>query len=300
MTVAIPSLDDYAADPWVDETITTTDGYPLAARFFAPPATLRGAWRGSVLIAPAMGVPQSYYQAFATWLANRGYLAVTFDFRGMGLSRRGSLRGLDADIFTWAERDAAAVLDALVARAPGLPLTWVGHSLGGQILPFVPGRDRVAKMVTVGCGSGYWKENSPPLKKRVWMLWYGVAPLTVPLFGYYPGSLFNMVGDLPANVMRQWRAWCMHPEYSVGVEGSAARAKFAAVRTPIVSLSFTDDEFMSARNTESLHAFYTGARKAMLRIDPRDAGVARIGHFGFFRREHGDRLWATYVLPLLA
>ena len=41
------------------------------------------------------------------------------------------------------------------------------------------------------------------------------------------------------------------------------RRQYAAVTTPIVSLSFTDDEFMSARNTESLHGFYTGAQRTM-------------------------------------
>lgn len=300
MTTAIPTLEDYVAEPFRSETLHTPDGYPLAARFFEPPATVRGAWRGSVLVVPAMGVPQAYYQPFAAWLANHGYLAVTFDYRGMGLSRHGPLRRVQADVFTWAEQDTATVLDAITARAPGVPLTWIGHSLGGQILPFVPNRTRVAKMITVGTGSGYWKENSPPLKKRVWLLWYGVAPLTLPLFGYFPGSLFNMVGDLPRGVMQQWRRWCLHPEYAVGVEGEPVRARFAAVKTPILSLSFTDDEFMSAANTRSLHAFYTGAPKAMLRIDPRDAGVKRIGHFGFFRRDMADAVWARYVLPQLA
>jgi predicted alpha/beta hydrolase len=48
---------------------------------------------------------------------------------------------------------------------------------------------------------------------------------------------------------------------------------------------------MSARNTESLHGFYRNARREMLRLDPRTVGVRRIGHFGFFRRKHGERLW---------
>ena len=41
-----------------------------------------------------------------------------------------------------------------------------------------------------------------------------------------------------------------------------ARAKekgVASVDAPVVSLSFTDDEYMSARNTESIHGFYVKA-----------------------------------------
>src|SRR5688500_15718816 len=96
----------------LDETIHAEDGTPLAARFFEPRARARGA----VLMAGAMGVPQSFYAPLATWLAEEGYLAVTFDYRGMGQSRRGSLREVDADIVTWAEQDTGAVLRALQTR----------------------------------------------------------------------------------------------------------------------------------------------------------------------------------------
>ena len=61
----------------------------------------------AVLVVPAMGVEQQYYAAFAHWLAARGYFVVTFDYRGMGHSRRGSLRRLKADVLTWAEQDTA-------------------------------------------------------------------------------------------------------------------------------------------------------------------------------------------------
>jgi predicted alpha/beta hydrolase len=48
----------------------------------------------------------------------------------------------------------------------------------------------------------------------------------------------------------------LNPEYAVGVEGDEARAMFATVTLPIVSISFTDDEYMSARNTESILGFF--------------------------------------------
>src|SRR5690606_4777869 len=138
----------------------------------------------------------------------------------------------------------------------GAPLYWIGHSLGGQILPLVPNHARVAKAITVATGSGYWKENAAPLRKKAWLLWHVIAPLTLALFGYFPGRRIGIVGDLPAPVMRQWRRWCLDPEYVVGAEGSEVRKAYAAVHAPIVSLSFADDEFMSARNTESIHGFY--------------------------------------------
>ncbi|MCK6406477.1 MAG: alpha/beta fold hydrolase [Rhodocyclaceae bacterium] len=280
------------------ETIHAADGHALAARFYSPGESYPTA-RGAVLIVPAMGVSQEYYADFANWLALHGYAAITFDYRGMGHSRRGSLRGFEADIFDWAKLDCAAAADALTQRFPDVPLYWVGHSLGGQILAFFPQHARLAKAITVGSGSGYWLQNTWSLRIYVWWLWYFVVPVVLPLFGYFPGRRLKKVGDLPRGVMAQWQRWCRHPQYSVGVEGEPVREQYAAVTTPIVSLSFTDDEFMSAQNTESLHGFYTNARRTMKRIAPNDVGAKGIGHFGFFRHRFAESLWAKHLLPEL-
>ncbi|MCD6042108.1 MAG: hypothetical protein K0R40_1711 [Burkholderiales bacterium] len=249
-----------------------------------------------MLVVPAMGCSQDYYRAFAGWLAAQGFTAATFDYRGTGRSRKGTLRGFKADIFDWAQLDCAAMIDALPQR----PLYWVGHSLGGQILALVPNRDQIRKAVTVATGSGYWLENVPSLRLKVWWLWFVVVPLSLPLFGYFPGKALRKVGDLPKGVMQQWRRWCLNREYSVGAEGDAIRAQYAAVRTPIVSLSFSDDEMMSFANTESIHGFYAAAPRTMKRIAPQDIGAPRIGHFGFFRSAYERSLWREHLLPELA
>jgi len=275
----------------VHRFVTTQDGQRIAARFFEP----KGKPNGAVLIVPAMGCAQDYYRAFATWLAAQGFLVATFDYRGIGLSRTGTLRGFEANIFDWARLDCAAMIDALPQR----PLYWIGHSLGGQILPLVPNRERISKAITVATGSGYWRENSPRIRPMAWWLWFVVAPLVLPLCGYFPGKTLRKVGDLPRGVMEQWRRWCLDPEYAVGAE-QGVRAQYAAVRTPIVSLSFADDEMMSLRNTESIHGFYSSAPRTMKRIAPADVGAKRIGHFGFFRPAYEGSLWREHLLPELA
>jgi predicted alpha/beta hydrolase len=278
--------------------VAAQDGVFISATFFEP----RGKARGAVLIAPAMSVPQSYYQPFAQWLAGEGYHVATFDYRGTGASRedgfRHTLRGYKADILDWAKLDCGAMIEALSVRAPDVPLYWVGHSLGGQILGFLPDRGRIVKAITVATGSGYWRENAAPLRRRVWWLWFFVAPLATALYGYFPGAKLRKVGDLPKGVIQQWRRWCLNKDYAVG-DGEQVRAQYAAVRTPIVSLSFQDDELMSACNIESIHAFYVNAQRTMKRIAPQEIGARRIGHFGFFRREFSDSLWRAYLLPEL-
>ena len=79
-----------------------SDGFELKGHVYGDPATARA----GLLIAPAMGVEQRYYADFAQWMAAQGWLVLSFDYRGMGASRPagmlGSLKGLEADIRTWA------------------------------------------------------------------------------------------------------------------------------------------------------------------------------------------------------
>lgn len=286
-------------EPIESHEVGTGEGKSIVARIFRP----GGESRGAVLVVPAMGVTQTFYAPLAKWLASQGFVALTFDYRGMGLSRppghRRSLRGLEVSLLDWAREDCRAMIELALAQTPGRALCWLGHSLGGQILPFVPNRDAVARMITVASGSGYWRENSPRLRRFAGLLWYGIVPASLALFGYFPGKRLRMVGDLPHGVMAQWRRWCLDPEYAVGVEGELARRLYEGVATPIVSFSFTDDDFMSARNTESLHAFYAGAARTMKRFAPADLGLRSIGHFGFFRPESEESLWRPHLLPEL-
>jgi predicted alpha/beta hydrolase len=122
-------------------------------------------------------------------------------------------------------------------------------------------------------------------------LWFVAVPLALRVAGYFPGKRLRKVGDLPRGVMEQWRRWCLDREYVVGVEGEGVRRSYASVRTPMLSLSFTDDEMMSEQGIRSLHGLYANAPIEYRRIAPRDIGVQRIGHFGFFRPQFEQTLW---------
>lgn len=280
---------------FIEKEIITADENKISSRIFLPINEILGA----VLIVPAMGVTQDYYAAFATWLAQQGFLTVTFDYRGIGLSRKGSLRGFQATIFDWVKFDCAAIIETISALSPDKPIHLIGHSLGGQIIPFLPNREKISKIINIAAGSGYWRYNAPPLNKRSWWLWNIVEPVTVFLFGYFPGKRLGIVGDLPKGVIQQWRRWCLNPEYAVGAEGYAVRELYASVRTPIFSLSFSDDEFMSPHSIDSLNNFYINAPKTIKHIHPTDIGMKRIGHFGFFKIQYKDLLWTTILLPYL-
>jgi predicted alpha/beta hydrolase len=270
-----------------------TDGFALSGHWFGDAASARA----GVLLVPAMGVAQRFYADLGEWLAAHDLLVLSFDYRGIGASRPAgharSLRGLKADVLAWAERDVAAAL-ALMAQAlgPQRPIHWLGHSLGGQIFALVPGHERVSSVMAVAAGSGYFGHYPPRLRRQSRWLWWVVAPAAVALAGYFPGRRLRMLDDLPAGAIRQWRRWCLSPEYLMSEGGRERRERYAAVRTPMLVMSFTDDEYMSAPSIDALHGWYAGAPRQPRRIAPAQAGLEGIGHFGFFRERTGrQRLW---------
>lgn len=265
----------------------------IATRFYAP----AGAPIAAVVIGGAMGVRQGYYAAFAQWLAAQGYLVASFDYRGMGDSKRQALRGFDADLFSWVD-DFDTVIAAASERAGEVPLYVVGHSLGAQLSGLLKQQDRVAGLVSVAAGSGYWRDNAPQLKRIVLYFWHVLVPVTTALFGYFPGRRIGKVGDLPRGVILQWRRWCLNPRYHVGAEGAVVREKFESVRFPLVALFISDDEMMTERGTHVLVDCYANAPRRVERIAPGDVQVARIGHFGFFREKFQLSLWARVVVLL--
>lgn len=266
------------------DAVVTADGHRLAISRFAP----QGPCKANVLIAGAMGVRQDYYAPFAESLAAQGFAVTTFDYRGMGYSRTGSLRGLEIDIVTWAEQDVDALIGA--AKVHEAPLYLVSHSLGGQILGLVPRRHEVDAMFTVASGTGYYKHNKTmPLQVR--FLWYVAMPLYTRIFGYFPGKKLRKVGDLPRGVALQWTRWCKHPEYIVDEAGQPMRDGHANIRIPIFGLSFEDDEYIPKVAIDQLHGFYRAANIERRHLAPKDVGARRIGHFGFFKPQYRESLW---------
>ena len=277
------------------ESLQVDSDTTLALRVYEPACYPRA----SIVIGAAMGVRQDFYAAFATWLAGQGYRVTTFDYRGHGYSLHGPLRAVRATIFDWVI-DYEAVVASAKAALPSKPLYLVGHSLGAQLPGLMQDTSPIAGMLCVAGGSGYWRDNAPRVRRMAPVLWWLIVPLVTPVWGYFPGKRLGIVGDLPAGVIRQWRRWCLNPRYGMGAEGPAAEQSYAAVRFPILSFSLADDELMTLRGIEHLASFYRQASTRVETIAPQDAGAARIGHFGFFRRQFEATLWPRAAAELEA
>jgi predicted alpha/beta hydrolase len=246
------------------------------------------AW-GNLLVAGAMGVRQDFYAPLARHFAASGLNVLTFDYRGMGGSRPESLARLDVDVHDWAHKDLGAMLREARAMSDVLPLTVLGHSLGGQILPIAPESGHVRASINVTAGSGWYRHNvRMPLQVR--FLWYVAVPLLTPLFGYFPGRALRIVGDLPKGVAYQWRRWCLSPEYLLS-EGDAAKSAYREWSAPILSYSFDDDAMITRAAVDSLESFYARAPLTRRHVVPAEVGEKAHRPLRLFLERSKPTLW---------
>jgi predicted alpha/beta hydrolase len=292
--IAVPEadLDDVFID---DITFPAADRYLLGATLYLP----RGAKRHAVLINSATAVPRKLYKGFASYLARRGCSVLTYDYRGTGDSRLKSLSGYNqqrslvgfkASMSDWAALDVTAAVAWMRERYKALPLNYVGHSFGGQALGLLPNNTEVSRALFIAAQAGYWKLMAAPERYRVYaMLNFVGAPLTR-LMGYTPG--WSGLGlDLPKGVFLQWVGWVMSERYMFDDPNLKVLENFSHYKGALRALCISDDPWATRPAVELLCSGFKSIEADILTIRPADAGVAKIGHFGFFKPEHRDTLW---------
>jgi predicted alpha/beta hydrolase len=290
--VAEAILDDVFVD---DITIPAADGYRLAATLFLP----RGAKRHAVLINSATAVPRKIYRGFAAYLAHTGCSVLTYDYRGIGGSRQRALEGYNqprslvgfkATMADWAALDMTAAVAWMRERYHNVPLTFVGHSFGGQALGLLANNGEVSRALLVAAQAGYWKLMASPERYRVFAALNAVGIPLTHLLGYAPG--WSGIGeDLPKGVFLQWVKWVMSPHYLFDDKSLPGLKNFANYNGAMRALCFTDDPWATRPAVEMLCEGYTGTSAEILPVRPAELAVPKLGHFGFFRSEHRDTLW---------
>ncbi|MCH9651151.1 MAG: alpha/beta fold hydrolase [Deltaproteobacteria bacterium] len=268
--------------------IPASDGFLLAATVLEPS---KDPSIPMVIINSATAVKRGYYLRFAQFLAQEGFRVVTFDYRGVGGSRPPSLKGFEAKMQHWAEKDTEGVFRWHEENFPSSPLFLVGHSFGGQAMALTPSRHRLRGALTVAAQSGYWRHWPAVSVPKVLFFWYVLIPITCRLWGYFPAKRLGISEDLPAGVALQWARWGRHPDYIRRDEVEAWQEGFEDFDRPILAYSFSDDFFAPPRAASSIQACYSGATMTSRPRRPEDYGVAAIGHWGFFREKFRDSLW---------
>jgi predicted alpha/beta hydrolase len=261
------------------------DGTLLGATLFHPRAA-----RGVLIVHGATATPQSYYRRFAYFAAQAtGARVLTYDYRGIGRSRPLSLRGFEATMHDWAVLDGAAAHAHARVHYRGEPVALIGHSFGGQLVGLLDDARDTQGALLVGSQLAYYRDWPAAQQLRLAFTWRALVPALNAVFGYTPGR-FGLGEDLPRGVSAQWARWCLSPEYLIA-EYPDARQRFARFDRPTLFYSFTDDAYAPRGAVEHLLRRLSNAPVEHVRVDPREHGGDRIGHFGFFRPRFAPTLW---------
>lgn len=264
--------------------LVAADGYVLAANRYRPECKPRA----RLIVAGATAVPQGFYRRFAQHCAAQGFETLTFDYRGIGLSRPASLKGFRMDLVDWARLDLAVAVETMATD--DLPLYLVGHSFGGHAFGLLPNHQKVAGFYVFGTGAGWHGYMPLGERLRVLTMWNLVLPVLTWWKGYCPWKMLGMGEDIPIDVYRQWRHWCRYPHYFF--DDPAMRGierDYAEVRTPIIAANALDDLWAPPVSRDAFIQGYRNAPLIRKDLDPLLLG-GKIGHMGYFRQS-AEPLW---------
>lgn len=286
--------------------IPAADGYPLGGHLWRH-ARAGGLPPPVAIINPATSVRCRYYARFAEYLHAQGWDVVTYDYRGIGESRRGSLRRFKADWVDWGLNDFEGVLRYTALDFPDQAIDVIGHSIGGFVIGLAPSAHRVRRIFTMGAQFAYWQDYQAEKRRGMFLKWHVLMPCLATLLGHVPAKRLGWMEDTPKGVALDWARMGPRFEDSVrkGVRTADGRPQaaelarnFGTVGAPILALGAEDDPYGTEAALDRLLRYYSASRRSHLRLSPGDIGQDSIGHFAFFHERFRDTLW-PYALAWL-
>ena len=284
-----PLAAELQGDPFKE---TAADGFVLGG--FTWRHGLPDIQRPVVIINAATSVRCRHYSRFAAYLFANGFDVITYDYRGIGESRPGSIKGLNASWTDWGALDFEAMLRRAQREFSGQPIDVVGHSFGGCAAGLGESGQVIRRLVTVGAQFAYWRDYAPEQRWRMFGKWHLLMPLLTLFCGYFPGKRLGWLEDTPAGVVRDWSTPTARYERRPSGKAMLARTgqlPFANVRAQTLAISISDDPYGTIAAIERLLSYFSHAPKTHLRIAPQDIGEQQVGHFAFFRSAYQATLW---------
>ncbi|MGH8539460.1 MAG: alpha/beta hydrolase family protein [Stenotrophobium sp.] len=267
-------------------SITCGDGYPLAARVLEP----KSSPLACVVIAGALGVPARFYAAYACFLAEQGFVALTFDYRGSGDSVRGQQRGRNIRMQDWGRLDIEAVLVWTRREFRAEKTYLVGHSAGGQLPGLAPNSENLSGLILVAASAPHLRHYPLRSWPMLIQMWYGLAPLLSLGRDDFPTRQTGLGSTrVAAGTVAQWARWARSRDYMFTEKNGIDATRYARLKIPLLSFCFADDTYATAEAVNALLAHYSAATIENRLVPKPSNGV--IGHFGYFRDQQRQTLW---------
>jgi len=283
-----------ASELLISLRLQAVDGYELAAHHWLP---LTAPAKALVVINPATAVKAAYYHRFAKFLTENGMAVLTYDYRGIGDSRYGSLRHQrGASKLDWGRYDCDAALAWARQHYPETPIHVVAHSIGGLLVGLAGNNDCVVRCLTVGAQYAYWPDYARQGRWAMWLRWHLLMPLLTMVLGYFPARRLGWHEDLPAAAAYEWafrpaRLEKSYRRHRQDGNGSDPLDHFNTMTGDILAIGLSDDPFGTPAALDRLLNYFRRSQRTQVTIRPQSVGEEKIGHFAFFHERFRPTLW---------
>lgn len=266
--------------------ILTKDHYSLAAHLFEPQISNQKV----LLINSATGVKQQIYFSVAQFFADHGFTVITYDYRGIGLSKPHKMRGFEASMRVWGTTDYQALTDYIKSNFEDYKKYCLGHSVGALILGMNPDSEIFEEFIFVGTQNAFVGNLRLKTKIEAYLGFGIVQPLFTVLLGYFPASWFGLGESLPSGSAFDWRILILNKKSTNNLlEKSADFSK--KLRQKVLVIWAEDDAWLTEKGVKSLlENTYANLRPTYRHIYTSESEKGEIGHVNFFR-SYNRKLW---------
>lgn len=266
--------------------ILTKDHYSLAAHLFEPQISNQKV----LLINSATGVKQQIYFSVAQFFADHGFTVITYDYRGIGLSKPDNMRGFEASMRVWGTTDYKSLTDYIKSNFEDYKKYCLGHSVGALILGMNPDSEIFEEFIFVGTQNAFVGNLRLKTKIEAYLGFGIVQPLFTLLLGYFPASWFGLGESLPSGSAFDWRILILNKKSTNNLlEKSADFSK--KLRQKVLVIWAEDDAWLTEKGVKSLlENTYANLRPTYRHIYTSESEKGEIGHVNFFR-SYNRKLW---------
>ncbi len=268
-------------------SVETSDGYKITATSFGE----NNATNKIIVISSAIGIKQSFYTKYATYLANKGFLVFTYDYRGIGESKPGKMKDFEAHFIDWADKDFMGLTQYIEEFYPNHEKFLIGHSIGGIMIGLTRAYKVYSKIVTIGSQFGYIKNFHGKDKPKVNFFFRIAIPILSSFYGFFPSQKVGMGEPIPLGIASDWRKLILREKSILGYADETQNL-YDEITKPVFIISI-DDDYMATPKSVDLFAelVLNNAKKKRLNIIPKEYGLDEIGHLDFFREKNKEQLW---------
>ena len=266
--------------------IQTEDQFPLHATLFEPQLSNKC----FLLIGGATGVKQHIYFGFAQFMADQGFTVLTFDYRGIGLSKPEKMKGFEASMRLWGSVDYRAITFYIRNHFPEMHKYYLGHSLGALILGMNVDSHMFEEFVFVATQKAHVSNLKWKTRMEAYVGFGLLQPVSTQMFGYFPAHRFGLGESLPKGSAFDWRTLILNKKSTNKLlEQTLDISK--ELRQNVLVLSMEDDAWVTDKGVHALlEETYPNMKPTYRKVLVSESEAKKIGHINFFRK-YNKKLW---------